>query len=94
MPLTDFLRQIRPEGNFGVWAQLLADHGRSISRQALEHYCAGRRIPEVDIFRDMLKAAGRNPEDEEGWRAWCVASGIPYPAVLQTGTTNADSVAA
>ena len=79
MPLTDFLRQIRPQGNFGIWAQILSEQGRTISRQALEHYCAGRRIPEPEIFRDMLKAAGRSPEDDEGWRAWCAANNIPTP---------------
>jgi len=78
MLLTRFLQSLRPPGGCSAWVQQLSEK-RPISRQALEHYLAGRRIPKPDIFRDILVVAGRSPDDQDGWRAWSLAKGIPFP---------------
>lgn len=83
MSLVQFLQNLRKAESCQAWAQHLISQGHPISRQALEHYLAGRRIPRPDIFRLLLTTAGRSAQDPEGWRLWCAAQGIPWPEVRE-----------
>lgn len=78
--LIEYLKSIRPSGGCEAWAKTITEGGYPISRQALEHYLAGRRVPEPDFFRALLRSVGVNEESPQAWAAYCADQGIPYPA--------------
>lgn len=76
--LLEFLKSVRPPGGCEAWAQTITDSGHPISRQALEHYLAGRRVPDPETFRVLLKSVGLDENNPQAWAAYCGSRGIPF----------------
>lgn len=85
MTLTEIINAAKGGRTARVWYDAVLatreEGDPSPTRQALEHYTRGFRVPEPAIFRLILRESDFAEDDREAWAAWAVAKGAPVGAL-------------